>query len=106
MYVTNLCLEVARKNGKLNKFGNVLFMATSRNFTNTNLKAHLQLHHKKENNEFMKADEEIRALHKNSKTSMVKQQTLEQTVASMAPYQFDHPRLPKWYVWTAYHFTL
>ena len=95
MYVTNLCLEVARKNGKLNKFGNVLFMAMSRNFTNTNLKAHLQLHHKKEYNEFMKADEEIRALRKNSKTSVVKQQTLEQTVASMAPYQFDHPRARK-----------
>ena len=65
-------------------------MLLFRNFTNTNLKTHLQNRHVKEYQDFLKLDKELGP--KSKPVIPVLQRTLEQSIAVTTPFAFDHPR--------------
>ena len=69
------------------------FFILCRNFTNTNLKKHLQqrYHHNKFE-EFEKVDADVKSVQTSKDVGVKKQVTVEHAFSQSKPYSFDHPR--------------
>ena len=68
------------------------FLILCRNFTNTNLKKHLQRYHHNKFEEFEKVDADVKSVQKSKDVGVKKQVTVEHAFGQSKPYSFDHPR--------------